>query len=1333
MLQSYTLGDLLQDIRNGRTIQDMLDACDNPPNRGHLLDALARCAVAFRASPEFEGARLLVGNSNKSLRIVQNVRNDFLDVLVNNSCGNGTSDVSYTIHNNLYLSSSKYFEKVKSIDDYDISGLVQLWDSMYKHQYNEHRVVLFVRDKDEFITMAQRANKFHLNKFAHVFGITEMEKMVCVIRDVLRNNDPEDYMRIMTNTVRIPLRLIFHQQIILGRTLECQDNRIRLGKCPQVIIWGALPRSGKSYLTAGHILRSIERGMRAFMLITPIPNETIHQFKDDLFDRVTGFADVDIVVGSKITEHVKAYQEAIAEGKPVRPFVAMMSKQLDHAASRNDPEKLGVAGDFSFDTIYYDEGHCGGSTELSLQMFESYTNSENTQLILMTATYHKPHYVLGVPSENIILWDLDALEAARNGDMETLRSIYGTTHLDATNTTPEELRATYSHEPRMCIMSAYHRPSLVERFRAIHGEKTSILGADIDRIYDLNCDFKFSNQSAVRSMIGMLLGNGNETNAMLSVMDQIRDHANLNSGRGGSEGLSQMWFLPYGQGRQIEHVLREMKILLESHLEGKKYHVVNLNDCTGDLRAFVTNEEAISRSLGKKGTIILTGERASMGISLPKVDIVVLLTHTSSADNVYQKIWRSMTRDEGKKYGYVVDMDAHRVLNTLLIYDSNSRNSANLTIRERIVRLSKIVDLVDALCINMNREDIIQELHNIWQADMHTRRNIFEHRLRDIGLVFDEETVKKLGALLGASSRRITTNKTIEVNEKNRKLPQSTYNTHSILVDNSDTDEESLTDDLDTLSLLEEEEEEYDISDLLPTVVNLATILTFNKIGPEWADIRGTIQGIYDDPFLCIAFEEQCLIYWNINNIQQFKSILMDGIQKMNPVINKDIKEVIECIREYMVALSLNKKKELIEYLQSILTPREVEKKKYGEVFTPLTLVEQMLDQLPVDVWLDPSLKWFDPAVGVGNFMVCVYYRLMISLSGIIEDELERRRHIITEMLYMSELNHKNTHICHLIFGEDANIHQGDTLQLDITGKWNIEKFDIIVGNPPYQPMSNGKKGGKSLWPSFVKYAFDVIRDDGYLCFVHPSLWRKPNNELHDLMFGKQFHYLSLHTKQEGDKVFKSTTRYDWYVLQNTPSVRSCTVRFDDGEMLQIQIEPKLPYLPNHGFSILEKTYVVAIRDGCLKTLQSSECHTMRSYVSKKQEGEFVHILLNSVSRTRGKQFAFSSKPHTDQYKKKVIFSNGEIIQPFYDKGELGVTQGAIYVLVESDEEGEKVVKFLNSRLVSYIIAATKWSNFETVKQVFWMLPHPKMLSSDFTDTDIYNYIGLTETEIARL
>jgi len=105
----------------------------------------------------------------------------------------------------------------------------------------------------------------------------------------------------------------------------------------------------------------------------------------------------------------------------------------------------------------------------------------------------------------------------------------------------------------------------------------------------------------------------------------------------------------------------------------------------------------------------------------------------------------------------------------------------------------------------------------------------------------------------------------------------------------------------------------------------------------------------------------------------------------------------------------------------------------------------------------------------MGNFPVAVYLKLMEGLKSQISNDEERKKHIIENMLYMSELNKKNVFITHQIFNMNnqykLNLYEGDTLELDIVSVWGItlNSFDVILGNPPYNKGGIRSHTGKQL------------------------------------------------------------------------------------------------------------------------------------------------------------------------------------------------------------------------------------------------------------------------------
>jgi len=98
-------------------------------------------------------------------------------------------------------------------------------------------------------------------------------------------------------------------------------------------------------------------------------------------------------------------------------------------------------------------------------------------------------------------------------------------------------------------------------------------------------------------------------------------------------------------------------------------------------------------------------------------------------------------------------------------------------------------------------------------------------------------------------------------------------------------------------------------------------------------------------------------------------------------------------------------------------------------------------------------------------------------------------------------------------------------------------KFDCCIGNYPYQRPKNRQteavKGvcGSTLWDKFAKKVFELCKDDGCICAIHPAQWRKLDNNLFELFKNKSIKYLEMHNMQDGLKTFGVQTGYDWYVV----------------------------------------------------------------------------------------------------------------------------------------------------------------------------------------------------------
>ena len=305
----------------------------------------------------------------------------------------------------------------------------------------------------------------------------------------------------------------------------------------------------------------------------------------------------------------------------------------------------------------------------------------------------------------------------------------------------------------------------------------------------------------------------------------------------------------------------------------------------------------------------------------------------------------------------------------------------------------------------------------------------------------------------------------------------------------------------------------------------------------------------------------------------------------MNSIIDNN-EDIVNNIREIYSIASPNKLRKLIE---KHFIPSIEEKKKNAEIPTPIELVDEMLDKIPVYFWKTPQ-KVFEPCCGKGNFVLGIFDKFYEGLQDLIPINETRCQVIMTECIYYADISILNVFIttellkCHIesycgISPEyEFNNNVGDTLEFDIKEKWGLEGFNAVIGNPPYQASrkkENIKKGGGGdlLWNKFIVMSLKYLSQNGYLSFVHPSGWRKPedlngkNNSKYKNLFNEmtkenQMIYLEIHNTKDGLKTFGCGTRYDWYLIEKNKKYKNTIIIDEEGIKNEIDLQT-IPFLPN--------------------------------------------------------------------------------------------------------------------------------------------------------------------------
>jgi len=367
------------------------------------------------------------------------------------------------------------------------------------------------------------------------------------------------------------------------------------------------------------------------------------------------------------------------------------------------------------------------------------------------------------------------------------------------------------------------------------------------------------------------------------------------------------------------------------------------------------------------------------------------------------------------------------------------------------------------------------------------------------------------------------------------------------------------------------------------------------------------------------------------------------------------------------------KDKKVLNIIQQRLTIREEEKELYGEVFTPPELIINMFSQLPDDIWLNTTLKWLDPSSGIGNFQVVVYYKLMDSLKSKIQNEKQRSKHIIENMLYMVELNSTNFQVCKKIFkmiDSDAipNIVECDFLnEFNPKNIFNIHRFNVIVGNPPFHKKVGPNKKQK-IWHFFVIDSINkYLTEKGYLVFVHPNGWRDIKGDyikVLKLIKARELLSLTMRDYKEGGITFGgSATNYDYYCLKNTVNNTNLTHVNDIDHKSYLLNLNDYDFIPSGKFEIFET--IAGKDDNKVEILYSSIKYETRgkpksNYEVIKEDNKpgFEYKIINTITKKRGPKILYSDEKDDVLFVPKVIWSNGTGTYPLIDsKGEYGLTQ----------------------------------------------------------------------------
>lgn len=468
------------------------------------------------------------------------------------------------------------------------------------------------------------------------------------------------------------------------------------------------------------------------------------------------------------------------------------------------------------------------------------------------------------------------------------------------------------------------------------------------------------------------------------------------------------------------------------------------------------------------------------------------------------------------------------------------------------------------------------------------------------------------------------------------------------------------------------------------------------------------------------------------------------------------------------------------------------------EVFTPPELANRMLDMLPEELWHDSSATFLDPACKSGVFLREIAKRLIEGLKEEIPDLQKRIDHIFHKQLYgiaITELTsllsrrsvycskYPNSKYSITLFedtsgnirykriphrwqngkclfcgaskseyerGNELETHAYEWIHTTKPEEIFKMKFDVIIGNPPYQLSDGGAQASATpIYNRFVEQAKKL--NPRYMTMIIPARWYAGGKGLDtfraSMVMDRRIRVL--HDFINASDCFGNGVEIKGgicFFLWDRDHVGKCKVFTHTGDKTVEQNERYLQEDGNdvfiryaEGVSILGK--VQSANEKTMDEMVSSQKpFGLRTYVHGEQKRFAGSIKLYERGGTgyvnRGK--ITKNENWIDQPKVFIsaAYNAGDSIphqiigKPI--AGEAGSACTETYIVVgpfNAPFEVDNAISYIQTKFFRFLVMLRK-SSQHAASSVYAFVPQQDF-SKPWTDTELYKKYGLTDDEIA--
>lgn len=466
------------------------------------------------------------------------------------------------------------------------------------------------------------------------------------------------------------------------------------------------------------------------------------------------------------------------------------------------------------------------------------------------------------------------------------------------------------------------------------------------------------------------------------------------------------------------------------------------------------------------------------------------------------------------------------------------------------------------------------------------------------------------------------------------------------------------------------------------------------------------------------------------------------------------------------------------------------------EVFTPPKLANDMLDLLPKDIWSDVNATFLDPVSKSGVFLREAAKRLMVGLEDQIPDVQARIDHIYTNQLYgmaiteLTSLLTRRSLYCsktangkysivstfdnedgnieflrtehkwfnnHCVFcgasqaeydrSEDLETHAYKFIHTNNPKELYNMKFDVIIGNPPYQLSDGGF--GISATPIYQKFVSQAIKlQPRYLVMIIPGRWYSGgkgldefrDTMLHDNRIRKIVDYPEAIDAFAGVQI-KGGVMYFLWDRDHPGSVKVSTFKRDrivselDRNLLEHGASTFIRY--NEAIPILEKVLakkepsiskqISARKPFGLDTMYKGYKQKSEHRITLYQNGGIGYV--NRVALPKGKDLVDKHKvliPRAGSGSDS--FPHSILGKPFLAKSPSACTETYIVAgAYDTIEECNNLMSYISTKFFRFLVLLMKVTQDATSK-VYTFVP-TQDFSESWTDEKLYEKYGISEKE----